>query len=397
MPRHPIYLDYHSTTPVDERVLQAMLPYFNEIYGNPASRFHEYGWKAQEAVDQSRQTIAGYLGAEAEEIIFTGGSTESNNLAIRGIIDGGSGKGGHIITCRTEHKSVLEICAFLANRGCEVTYLPVDETGLIDTADLEKSIRKDTALISLMAANNEIGVLHPIGEIGRIARKHGVIFHCDATQAIGKIPLRVDDMVIDLLSLSGHKIYAPKGTGLLYVRTRRPGIGLKPVIIGGGQERGLRSGSLNVPGIVGLAKAIELSYELLDSEIPRITELRDRLWHYIADNIPDAVLNGSSEQRICNNLNISFPGVEAQLTLMALEDVALSSGSACSGSQIEPSHVLRALYKKPNDARVISGIRIGLGRNTTPEEIEAAGSRIVDAVERIRRNAGSRSGNRIRI
>jgi cysteine desulfurase len=379
-----IYLDYQATTPVDSRVVDSMLPYFNVHFGNPSSRFHSFGWAAQKAVDLSKNQIASCLNIEQSGIIFTSGSTESNNLAIRGIAEGLQSRGRHIITCHTEHKSVVEICSHLENQGWEITRLPVDINGALNLAELEDSIRKDTILISLMTANNEIGVIHPIGEIGTIASNRGVLFHSDATQAVGKINIDMYASHVDLLSLSAHKIYGPKGIGALLFRSGKTASIPKPLILGGGQQNGLRSGTLNVPGIVGLARAVELASEDLGSEVERLRTLRDMLWTSISSHIQEAVLNGSLDRRICNNLNVSFPGIESQAILMALDDIALSSGAACTGVAIEPSHVLRALYKRRDDERINSAVRFGLGRFTTEEEIKYTARRVIETIPHLR-------------
>jgi cysteine desulfurase len=379
-----IYLDYQATTPVDSRVLDSMLPYFSHNFGNPSSRFHSFGWTAQKAVDESKRQIASCLNVESDGIIFTSGSTESNNLAIFGITEGLRSKGRHLITCTTEHKSVLEACLVLENRGWEITRLPVDMSGIVDLSRLETSIRPDTVLISIMTANNEIGVLHPVSEIGEIASKRGVLFHTDATQAIGKLHIDVHENQIDLLSLSAHKIYGPKGIGALILKNRKVANVLKPMIVGGAQQNALRPGTLNVPGIVGFSKAVYLAHQDLGSEVIRLKSLRDLLWTTISTNIEDAIMNGSPDRRICNNLNVSFPGIESQRILMALDDIALSLGSACTGVAIEPSHVLQALYKHSDDARIHSAIRFGLGRFTTEDDITHTARRVIDTIPVLR-------------
>jgi cysteine desulfurase len=379
-----IYLDYQATTPVDPRVLDSMLPYFSHNFGNPSSRFHSFGWTAQKAVDESKRQIASCLNVESDGIIFTSGSTESNNLAIFGIAEGLRSKGRHLITCTTEHKSVLEACLVLENRGWEITRVPVDTYGIIDLRQLETSIRPDTVLISIMTVNNEIGVLHPVDEIGEIASKRGVLFHTDATQAIGKIHIDLHDNQIDLLSLSAHKIYGPKGIGALIINNRKIANILKPMIVGGAQQNALRPGTLNVPGIVGFGRAAELARQDLGSEVIRLKSLRDLLWNTISTKIDDAVMNGSRDLRVCNNLNVSFPGIESQRILMALDDIALSLGSACTGADIEPSHVLQALYKRSDDTRIHSAIRFGVGRYTTEDEITYTAKRVIETIPVLR-------------
>jgi cysteine desulfurase len=377
-----VYLDYHATTPLDSRVFDAMVPYLQTHFGNPSSKFHSFGWKAQDAVDRSRTSIASALGANPDEIIFTSGSTESNNLALRGITESDRSRKKHIITCVTEHKSILNVCSYLEKRGWEITYLPVSTEGLLDLDELEEAIRGDTLLISLMAVNNEIGVIHPLQKIGELARRHNVLFHTDATQAIGKFAIDVNETGIDLLSLSGHKVYGPKGVGALYVRTRDPQNPLHPLFLGGGQERNRRAGTLNVAGIVGLARAIELSEELRPTEMPYLVSLRNELWNRLQGEIEDIKLNGSMEYRVQNNLNVSFRGIESPALLMTLDDIALSLGSSCTGGTIEPSHVLRALYM--TDDELNSAVRFGLGRFTTREDIDYTADRLVRAVASLR-------------
>jgi len=387
-----VYLDYQATTPIDNRVYEAMLPFFKDNFGNPSSRFHSYGWYAQEAVNKARKSIASILNADSAEIVFTSGSTESNNTAIRGVAEKYREKGNHIITCATEHQSVLYVCNFLKDKGYRITYLPVNRDGRIDLNHLWNAVTESTILISLMTANNEIGVVHPVKEIGTIAREKNIIFHTDATQAIGKMRFDVNELNVDLMSISGHKIYGPKGTGLLYVRSANPKIQIEPLILGGGQEGNLRSGTLNVPGIVGLARAIELCDELYTGEVNRTKKLRDILLNGIIENVDDISVNGSLEHRIPNNLNISFRGIEAQALLMMMDDVALSLGSACHSQTIEPSHVLRALHIPEND--MYSAVRFGLGRFTTEEEIHYTIQRITEAVVMLRSNQSPRKETR---
>ena len=338
-----IYLDYSATTPVDPQVLETMLPYFTNVFGNAASRNHSYGWEAEEAVENARQQVADLIGATAKEIIFTSGSTESNNMALLGIIEMYKERGNHIITCLTEHKAILDPAHYLETKGVDVTYLEVDKDGMIDLEKLKRSITDKTILISLMAANNEIGVLHPIKEIGKIAREKNVFFHTDATQAVGKIPMDVEEMNIDLLSLSGHKIYAPKGVGALYVRRRNPRVRISPIVHGGGHERGMRSGTMNVTGIIGLGKACEVCKNTLQESMKNIKVLRERLHKGLTDKIDYLVLNGHPENRLPGILNLSFCYIEGESLMMGIEDIAVSSGSACTSASLEPSYVLRAL------------------------------------------------------
>lgn len=385
----PIYLDYHATTPVDPRVVEAMLPCFSEVFGNPASTTHAFGWQAKEAVEQARESIARGIGAKPKEIVFTSGATESNNLALRGVAESRRRKGQHIVSVVTEHPSVLDPLAKLATRGYEITLLPVApaserEAGRLRPGQVADAIRDDTLLVSVMLANNEIGVVQPVAEIGEICRQRGVPLHCDATQAVGRLPVDVGQLGVDLLSFSGHKLYGPKGVGVLYVR-RTPGR-LEPQMLGGGHEGGLRSGTLNVPGIVGLARALELCLEELPTEGPRLRELRDRLAAGLWASIPDLRLNGpalESEWRLPGNLNVAFAGVEGESLLLSAREVALSSGSACSSATPEPSHVLRALGRDDLEAR--SSLRFGLGRWTTAAEIDEAVSVLAAAVARLRR------------
>ena len=378
----PIYMDYHATTPVDPEVLEAILPYFSEKFGNAASRSHGFGWEAEGAVEKGREQIAAALGASSKEIIFTSGATESNNLAVLGAADMYAGKGKHIITCQTEHKAILDPCKYLEKHGYEVTYLPVDKTGVVDLEALGKAIRKDTILISIMAANNEIGTIAPLARIGKLAKEHGVLFHTDAAQAFGKIPLPVEELGIDLMSISGHKIYAPKGIGALYVRRKNPRVRLSPVIHGGGHERGLRSGTLNVPGIVGLGVAAEKAVRVMDDESERVRTLRDRLHEKIKGALPEVYLNGHPTQRLYNNLNVSFAYVEGESLIMGLKGIAVSSGSACTSASLEPSYVLRAIGVGEDLAH--TSIRFGLGRFTTKEEVDAVGEKVIFSVRRLR-------------
>jgi cysteine desulfurase len=382
--RRPIYMDYHATTPVDPAVLQSMLPFFNENFGNPASRNHAFGWDAESAVEKSREQVAALFGARGKEIVFTAGASESNNLAIKGVLESQRDKGNHVITCATEHRSVLDTCRSLERRGlARVTVLPVDRQGRVDPAAVEAAVTPQTVLVSIMFANNEIGTIHAIADIGRITKKRGVAFHSDATQAVGKIPVDVDAMGIDLLSLSAHKIYGPKGAGALYVRAKDRRVRLAPVIEGGGQERGLRSGTLNVPGIVGLGKACEIAREVMAEEATRLRALRDQLHESITGAIDRVTLNGHPTERLPGNLNLSFAFVEAESLIMALNrEIALSTGSACSSATLEPSYVLRALGQGDDIAH--SSIRFGLGRFTTTEEVDTVAKRVVAEVRRLR-------------
>lgn len=378
----PIYMDYHATTPVDPRVFEAMTPYFTEIFGNAASRNHAFGWQAEEAVEIARKNVAKLIGATSKEIVFTSGATESNNLAIKGVAEMYQEKGNHIITVVTEHKAVLDSCKHLEKQGCRVTYLPVDKYGLVDLDALRNAITDKTVLISVMMANNEIGVIQPIAEIGKIAREHGVLMHTDAVQAVGKIPVNVDKLNIDLLSMSAHKMYGPKGVGALYVRRKNPRVMLSPIIDGGGHERGMRSGTLNVPGIVGLGKAAELAYLEMPEEMERVAALRDKLQESIFKQIPEVYINGHPTKRLPGNLNISFAYVEGESLLMGLSDVAVSSGSACTSASLEPSYVLKALGVGEELAH--SSLRFGLGRFNTEEEVNFTIEKVVQAVNKLR-------------
>ena len=364
----PIYLDCHATTPLDPRVLAAMMPFLTEHFGNPASVAHAYGWAAEAAVKGARAAIATAIGATPAEVVFTSGATEANNLAIKGVAEAYFAQGRHIVTVQTEHRAVLDPCRYLEGLGFEVTYLPVQSDGLVDLDALAAALRPDTILVSVMAANNEIGVLQPLGEIGALCRDRGVLFHTDAAQAIGKIPLNVDAMSIDLMSLTAHKVYGPKGIGALYVRRRQPRVNLAPQLHGGGQERGLRSGTLYPPQIVGFQKAVELAIADMEPEQMRLQQLRDRLWQALAD-LPGVELNGHPHQRLAGNLNLSVAGVDGQALLLGLRQVvAVSSGSACSTTTTAPSHVLKALGR--SDAIAYASLRFGLGRFTTQAEID---------------------------
>lgn len=365
--RRPIYLDGHATTPVDPRVMEVMIPFFTEHFGNSASITHHYGWEADTAIKHARQAIADGIHAAPEEIVFTSGATEANNLAIKGVAEAYYQQGRHIVTVQTEHRAVLDPCAYLETLGFEVTYLPVASDGLLDVATLERSLRADTILVSVMAANNEIGVLQPLAEIGHCCRDRGILLHTDAAQAIGKIPLDVQAQSIDLLSITGHKIYGPKGIGALYVRRRNPRVKLAPQLHGGGHERGMRSGTLFTPQIVGLGKALELAWQEQAVEQSRLQDLRDRLWLALAD-LPGVSLNGHRTQRLAGNLNLSIDGVDGQALLLGLKDLAaVSSGAACSSTHTAPSHVLKALGH--SDALAYASLRFGIGRFNTLEEI----------------------------
>ncbi|MCS6954253.1 MAG: IscS subfamily cysteine desulfurase [Bryobacterales bacterium] len=377
-----VYFDNHATTPVDPRVVEAMLPYFTEKFGNAASKSHRFGWEAERAVETARRQVAALIGAEAREIVFTSGATESNNLALKGVAERYAGQGDHLITALTEHKAVLDPCRALERRGYRVTYLPVDREGLLDPDDVRKAITPRTILISVMYANNEIGVVQPIAEIGRIAREHGVLFHTDATQAVGKIPVDVNRDAVDLLSLSAHKMYGPKGVGALYVRHRDRQVELAAQMDGGGHERGVRSGTLNVPGIVGLGEACAICQQEMPQEAERLRRLRDRLKTLLESGLEEVYVNGSMERRLPNNLNMSFLYVEADALLVALKDIALSTGSACTSAIPEPSHVLRALHLP--EGRAQSAVRFGLGRFNTEEEVDYVAARVIEAVTKLR-------------
>ena len=378
----PIYMDNHATTPVDPRVLEAMLPYFTEKFGNAASRNHSYGWAAEEAVEIARERIAKLIGATAKEIVFTSGATESDNLAIKGVAEMYREKGKHIITAVTEHKAVLDTCKHLEKYGYRVTYLPVQKSGLIDLDDLKRAMDNQTILVTIMSANNEIGVLQPVAEIGQICRDRGVLFHSDATQSVGKVPVDVNKQCIDLMSISAHKMYGPKGVGALYVRRKNPRVQLSPIIDGGGHERGMRSGTLNIPGIAGLGKSCAIASEEMLKESCHIAGLRNRLRDKIAGRLDEIYVNGSMDQRLPGNLNISFAYVEGESLLMGINDVAVSSGSACTSATLEPSYVLKALGT--GDELAHSSIRFGIGRFNTEAEIDYVADRVCETVERLR-------------
>ena len=378
----PIYMDNHSTTPCDPRVVDAMLPFFTERFGNAASRNHSFGWEAEEAVDQARRRLAKLIHADPKEIVFTSGATESDNLALKGVVEMYKEKGDHIITSSTEHRAVIDAAKSLEKKGVRVTYLPVDQEGRINPDDVRAAVTDKTILISIMLANNEIGTIHPVQEIGKIAKEKGVLFHCDATQAVGKIPVNVSDAGIDLMSFTSHKIYGPKGVGALYVRRKAPRVRLVPMIDGGGHERGMRSGTLPVPLIAGFGKAVELCERDMAVESVRIQGLRDRLQAGITDALEAVYLNGHPTERLPGNLNLSFAYVEGEALLMGVKEIALSSGSACTSATLEPSYVLRALGVGSDLAH--SSIRFGLGRFSTPEEVEYTIDRMIKAVNHLR-------------
>jgi cysteine desulfurase len=378
----PIYMDNHATTPVDPRVLDAMLPYFSERFGNAASRNHSFGWAGEEAVENARAQVASLIGATPKEIIFTSGATESDNLMIKGVAEMYREKGNHIITQAIEHKAVLDTCKRLEKYGYEVTYLPVQRDGRVDPEDVRKAITPKTILITIMYANNEIGVINPIAEIGKIAKEHGIIFAVDGVQAVGKIPVDVQKDNIDLLAISAHKIYGPKGVGALYVRRRNPRVQLSAIIDGGGHERGMRSGTLNVTGIIGLGKACEIAQQEMPQEAERLRALRDRLCKSLQAKLDEVYINGSMEHRLPNNLNMSFAYVEGESLLMGINDVAVSSGSACTSATLEPSYVLKALGVGEDLAH--TSIRFGLGRFTTQEEVDYVADKMVQVVTKLR-------------
>lgn len=385
MSQRPIYLDCHSTTPVDERVVNAMLPYFTEHFGNPSSVSHVYGWEAEAAVKKARETIAAAINASPEEIIFTSGATEANNLAIKGVAEAYFSKGQHIITVQTEHSAVIDPCNYLKSLGFEITFLPVQKDGIINLNELEKAFRNDTILVSIMAANNEIGVLQPLIEIGAMCRERNIIFHSDSAQAIGKIPLDVQGMNINLMSLTAHKVYGAKGVGALYVRRRNPRVNLASQQHGGGQERGMRSGTLYTPQIVGFGKAVEIALQNQITENELLTQLRQSLWEQISQ-LEGIHLNGHPTQRLAGNLNVSVEGVDGSALLLGLQQVmAVSSGSACSSISTSPSHVLTALGR--SEKLAYASVRFGIGRFNTVEEINKVAKHFVSTVESLRKQA----------
>ncbi|OQY34318.1 MAG: IscS subfamily cysteine desulfurase [Anaerolineaceae bacterium 4572_5.2] len=376
-----IYLDHNATTPVDPRVLEAMLPYFTEMYGNAASIDHNYGHEAKRAVDRAREQIAAIINARPDEIIFTSGATESDNIALLGVAEKYAGKGDHIITCVTEHKAILDPCRRLEKMGKRVTYLPVDQYGLVDPDDVRRAITPKTVLISIMAANNEIGTLAPLAEIGQIAAEHNILFHTDAAQAVGHIPLDVQAMNIHILSMSGHKIYGPKGIGALYRRRSNPRVKLEPVIYGGGHERGIRSGTLNVPGIVGFGEALRLAKKEMQKDGKRFQGWTQQIYERLQAELGEVYLNGHPAQRLPNNLNLSLSGIESKALIVKLKGVALSTGSACTSASVEPSHVIKALGF--SDGRAHSAIRIGVGRFNNDEQIDLVIARILEAARQL--------------
>jgi cysteine desulfurase len=379
----PVYLDNHATTPMDPRVLDAMLPYFTEKFGNAASKSHAFGWEAEAAVDIAREQVAKLIGAASpREVVFTSGATESDNLAIKGVAHAYQDKGNHIVTCATEHKAVLDSCKVLEKQGFRALHLPVKSDGLIDLTKLAESLTDKTILISIMAANNEIGTFQPVKEIGALANKKNIILHTDATQAVGKVAVYVDELGVDLLSLTAHKMYGPKGIGALYVRSSKPRVKLTPMIDGGGHERGMRSGTLNVPGIVGLGKACEIAQKEMSTEGERIVALRERLRNGILTRIDDVYVNGHAELRLPGNMNMSFAYVDGESLMMGLKEIAVSSGSACTSATLEPSYVLKAIGLE--DALAHASIRFGLGRFNTFEEVDYTVERVVEEVKRLR-------------
>lgn len=379
---NPLYLDYHATTPVDPRVLEKMLPYFTENFGNAGSRNHSFGWKAEQAVDKAREQVAALLGASAKEILFTSGATESDNLAILGVAEMYKDKGKHIITCTTEHKAVLDPCKHLEENGYRVTWLGTDKNGQISLTELATAMTPDTILVTIMHGNNEIGTLQPIAEIGKLCKEKGVLFHTDATQTVGRVPINVEEMGIDLLSLSAHKVYGPKGIGGLYVRRRAPRVRLSPLMFGGGQERGMRSGTLNVPSIVGFGEACAIAQREMGTETERTKQLRDRLWAGLQKELDELYLNGHPTERLPGNLNVSFAFVEGESLMMGIKDLAVSSGSACTSASLEPSHVLRALGVREDLAH--TSIRFGIGRFTTADDVDYALKRVIAEAKRLR-------------
>ncbi|HEY6999933.1 MAG TPA: IscS subfamily cysteine desulfurase [Candidatus Binatia bacterium] len=384
MIKTPIYLDNHATTPVDPRVLAVMLPYFTEQFGNASSKNHTFGWEAEAAVDSAREQVSKLIGASSpREIVFTSGATESDNLAIKGVAQAYRERGNHIVTCATEHKAVLDSCKALETQGFKVTYLRVQSNGVLDLQRLEESFTDKTILVSIMAANNEIGTIQPVEEIGRLTRKNGILFHSDATQAIGKIPINVDKMAIDLLSLTAHKVYGPKGVGALYVRGTHPRVKIMPMLDGGGHERGMRSGTLNVPGIVGLGIACELGQKEMGGEAERLMGLRERLRTGLVQQLEDVYINGDPVRRLPGNLNMSFAYIDGESLMMGLKEIAVSTGSACTSASLEPSHVLKALGL--DDSLAHASIRFGVGRFNTAEEIEYTIGRVADEVHRLRK------------
>lgn len=380
--RTPIYMDHHATTPLDPRVLEAMLPYFTEKFGNAASRSHRFGWEAEQAVEQARGQIAGLIGASPQEIVFTSGATESDNLAIKGVAEACAGSGGHIITSAIEHKAVLDACKKLERRGCRITWLPVGRDGLVDPGAVRAAIGGRTVLVSIMYANNEVGTIQPVAEIGAICKERGVLFHSDAVQAVGKTPVDVAADNIDLLSISAHKMYGPKGVGALYVRRRNPRVQLTAQMEGGGHERGMRAGTLNVPGIVGLGEACAIARREMPEESERLRRLRDRLRAGLEADLDDVAVNGSIERRLPHSLNMSFAYVEAESLMMGMSEVAVSSGSACTSATMEPSYVLKAMGV--GDELAHCSIRFALGRFNTEQEVDYVAARAIEVVKKLR-------------
>ncbi|MBS1963999.1 MAG: IscS subfamily cysteine desulfurase [Bdellovibrionales bacterium] len=378
----PIYLDYHATTPVDPEVFKTMAPYFTEVFGNAASRNHEYGWTAEAAVEYARKQVADLIHASDKEIVFTSGATESNNLALQGVADMYADKGNHIITTAIEHKAVLDTCHALEKKGFKVDFAPIDETGRVKMDELAKMITDKTILVSIMFANNEIGTINPIAEIGKLCKEKGVLFHTDAVQAVGKVPVDVNAMGIDLLSMTAHKIYGPKGVGALYVRRKGPRVRLSAIVHGGGHEKGMRSGTLNVPGIVGFGKACEIAARVMPIEMPKVKALRDRLWNAIRAELDEVYLNGHPTERLPNNLNVSFAYCEGESLMMGMKELAVSSGSACTSASLEPSYVLKAIGVGEDLAH--TSIRFSMGRFTTEEEVDFAAKKVVATVKKLR-------------
>ncbi len=378
----PIYMDYNATTPMDPRVVEAMMPYMTTKFGNAASRNHSFGWEAEEGVEHAREQVAAAINASSKEIIWTSGATESNNIAIKGVANMYKDKGNHIISQVIEHKAVIDPCKYLEQNGFEVTFLPVDKHGMVSADQVREAMTDKTILVSLMHGNNEIGSINPIKDIGRLCKERGVLFHTDCCQTFAKIPIDVEDMGIDLLSASGHKIYGPKGVGALYVRRKKPRVRCEPIVHGGGHERGMRSGTMNVPGIVGMGKAAELCVQNQAEEIAKITRMRNRLKDGLFNRLDEIFLNGHPTQRIPNNLNISFLYVEGESLMMGFSDIAVSSGSACTSASLEPSYVLKALGL--GDDLAHSSIRFSIGRFTTEEEIDYTIERVCVAVEKLR-------------
>tara|TARA_A100001037_G_scaffold251361_1_gene234840 strand:- start:32566 stop:33786 length:1221 start_codon:yes stop_codon:yes gene_type:complete len=380
--KFPIYMDYQATTPMDPRVLEAMTPYFTDTFGNAASRNHSYGWEAEKAVDKAREQIANVINADPREIIFTSGATESDNMALKGVAEMYKSKGNHIVTSSIEHKAIIDSAKRLETWGFDVTYIDPPDDGITSLKMIENAIREDTILVSIMHANNEIGVINPIEEIGKFCHEKGILFHTDATQGFGKVPIDVNEMGIDLLSATAHKVYGPKGIGMLYVRRRKPRVRLSAIIDGGGHERGMRSGTLNVSGIVGFGKAAELCSEEMESETIRLTNLRDKFRATIFESLEEVYVNGHETNRLPGNLNISYPYVEGESLIMGLSDVAVSSGSACTSASLEPSYVLKSMGK--GDELAHSSIRYGFGRFSTEEEIDYVAEKTASIVKRLR-------------